>query len=333
MQRLISHTLLGSCCCLVWQLLGVPVHAQQQIVDPDFKAVVERPAYARNGPTVAIDEAHSNFHTLGGQYKPFADLLKSDGHRVIASTRKFEPETFAGVDVLVIANARNLTALIAGDLSSPAFTEQECDVVRDWVRAGGSLLLIADHAPFGNAAANLGKRFGVTMGKGWAFDRTSAGGITTQLVFSRENGLLGAHAILRGRDASEEVKSIRSFTGQSLSVPDGATPLMKLSATAREAPSPSDLDAEAEAARSTGTLREAAGSHSSPVVGRAQGIAMMFGKGRVVILGEAGLFSAQILRFTDGNQQREMKFGMNVPGNDDRQFAVNVLHWLSGLLK
>jgi hypothetical protein len=317
----------------VWQLLGVPVHAQQQIVDPDFKAVVERPAYPRNSPTVAIDEAHSNFHTIGGQYKPFADLLKSDGYRVIASTRKFETGTFAGVDVLVIANARNLTALMAGDLSSPAFTEHECDVVRDWVRKGGSLLLIADHAPFGNAAENLGKRFAVTMGKGWAFDRASAGGITTQLVFSRENGLLGTHPILRGRDASEEVKSIRSFTGQSLGVPDGATPLMKLSATAREAPSPNDLDAEDDAARSTGALREATGSHSSPVVGRAQGIAMMFGKGRVVILGEAGLFSAQIVRFTDGNQQREMKFGMNVPGNDDRQFALNVLHWLSGLLK
>jgi hypothetical protein len=108
---------------------------------------------------------------------------------------------------------------------------------------------------------------------------------------------------------------------------------MKLSASTREVPSTSDLDAEDAAARGTGALGEAAGSHSNAVVGRAQGIAMTFGKGRVVILGEAGLFSAQIVRFTDGNQQREMKFGMNVPGNDNRQFALNVLHWLSRLLK
>jgi len=60
---------------------------------------------------------------------------------------------------------------------------------------------------------------------------------------------------------------------------------------------------------------------------------MTFGKGRVVVLGEAALFSAQILRSTEGNQQRDLKFGMNAPGNDDRQFALNVLHWLSGLLK
>jgi hypothetical protein len=327
------RTPLRFCCYAVLLLPGAQASAQQQIVDPDFKAVVEKPAYTRVGPTVAIDEAHSNFHTAGGQYKPFADLLTNDGYRVIASTRKFETGMLAGIDVLVIANARDLAALRAGNLSSPAFSEPECDVVRDWVRNGGSLLLIADHAPFGNAADNLAKRFGVNMGKGWAFDRGSTSGITTQLVFSRENGLLGAHPILTGRNASEEVRSIRSFTGQSLGVPSGATILLKLSATAREAATPDDLDAEDAAVRSTDTSKGAIGSHSSPVVGRAQGLAMTFGKGRVVVLGEAALFSAQIIRFADGNQQRERKVGMNVPGNDDRQFALNVLHWLSGLLK
>ena len=74
----ISYILLISLCCILWQLLDVPVHAQQQIVDPDFKAAVERHASLRGGPTVAIDEAHSNFHTAGGQYKPFADLLTMD---------------------------------------------------------------------------------------------------------------------------------------------------------------------------------------------------------------------------------------------------------------
>jgi hypothetical protein len=326
-QRLTLYILLGSCCCFVWLLSDAPVSAQQQSVDPDFKAVVERPAYTRNGPTVVIDEAHENFHTAGGQYKPFADLLRSDGYTVRASTRKFENGALAGIDVLVIANARG------GDPSSrglPAFTDQECDVVREWVRRGGSLLLIADHAPFGAAAENLGKRFGVAMGKGWAFDRAPAGGITTQLIFTRENGLLGAHPILRGRNSSEEVKSVRTFTGQSLGVPDGAITLLKLGDTAREAPNTDDLNAEDAAARGKGALHEAAGSHSSPVAGRAQGVAMKFGKGRVVILGEAGLFSAQIVRFPDG---REMKFGLNVPGHDDRQFALNVMHWLSKLLK
>jgi hypothetical protein len=41
------------------------------------------------------------------------------------------------------------------------------------------------------------------------------------------------------------------------------------------------------------------------------------------------MLSAQMIRYSDG---REMRFGMNVPGNDNRQFALNVAHWLSRLL-
>lgn len=96
---------------------------------------------------------------------------------------------------------------------------------------------------------------------------------------------------------------------------------------------PDDLNAEHAAIRGTGALQETAGSRSSSVAGRAEGIAMRFGKGRIVIFGEAGLFSAQIVRLGYGDQRLEMKFGMNVSGNDNRQFALNVLHWLSGLLK
>jgi hypothetical protein len=103
---------------------------------------------------------------------------------------------------------------------------------------------------------------------------------------------------------------------------------MKLSATARDAATPMDLDAEATAAASGSASGR--GTHSTPATGRAQGIAMTVGNGRVVVLGEAALLSAQVLRYDDG---REMKFGMNVPATDDRQFALNVLHWLSGVLK
>jgi hypothetical protein len=29
----------------------------------------------------------------------------------------------------------------------------------------------------------------------------------------------------------------------------------------------------------------------------------------------------------------QTKFGMNYPGIDNRQLALNIMHWLSGLLK
>jgi hypothetical protein len=59
-------------------------------------------------------------------------------------------------------------------------------------------------------------------------------------------------------------------------------------------------------------------------------VGLQFGKGRVVVLGEAALFSAQLLK--DGGHHPNFKFGMNAPGNDGKQFALNLMHWLSGTL-
>ena len=58
---------------------------------------------------------------------------------------------------------------------------------------------------------------------------------------------------------------------------------------------------------------------------------MNVGKGKLVVFGEAAMFSAQVIRIQGEAEERRM--GMNVPGNDDRQLALNVLHWLSGVLK
>ena len=58
-------------------------------------------------------------------------------------------------------------------------------------------------------------------------------------------------------------------------------------------------------------------------------LALRYGLGRVVILGEAAMLTAQVVS-VPGKPAR--KAGMNAPGNDNRQFALNVMHWLSGVL-
>jgi hypothetical protein len=60
----------------------------------------------------------------------------------------------------------------------------------------------------------------------------------------------------------------------------------------------------------------------------AQGIVMLLGKGRVAMFGEAAMFSAQVATING----QSFKAGMNVPGNDDRQFVLNVMHWLAHVL-
>src|SRR5204863_287100 len=71
------------------------IHAQQ-IADPNFDAKVAHPAYAKNGPKVLFDEAHNNFHTASGRYKPFADLITNDGYQVMPNKQKFSAETLKG---------------------------------------------------------------------------------------------------------------------------------------------------------------------------------------------------------------------------------------------
>jgi hypothetical protein len=295
-------------------VLGGGVASTQQMADPEFNAVVEHPAYTKGYPRVLFDEAHNNFHTSGGRYKPFADLITSDGYRVVANRKPFTKETLGSFKVLVIANALGAEEMDDEGADQPAFTEDECDVVRDWIRSGGALLLIADHAPFGAAAQNLAKRFEVEMSKGFVFDgEHGEQGNPSVLVFSRENKLLLDTPITNGRNDSEKTNRVLAFTGQAIKGPETSLVFLRLGEQARDKANPS-----AESATAVG--------------GQAQGLALKFGKGRVVVLGEAAMLSAQTL----GSQaagSHKMRMGMNVPGIDNRQLALNIMHWLSGLLK
>ena len=296
---------------------------EQQVADPDFKPTVAKPAYVQTHPLIVIDEAHANFHTASGRYKPFADLLVADGYRVIAGTESFTSDRLHDARVLVISNARGagLTAENAADPPS-AFSEAECDSARDWVRAGGSLLLIADHAPYGATAALLASRFGVEMGKGYAWSVLKPGAEpTTQIEYTAEAGLLHGHPITLG------VARVVTFTGQSLSVPPGAVALLTFGSTSYEssaANAPSDMAA----------FREGKQTTARAIGGRAQAIALEYGKGRVVMVGEAAMFSAQVASFPDEKGQTvKFKMGMNVEGNDNAQFLLNIMHWLTRLAR
>ena len=294
--------------CLFLLCLSVVVGAQQ-LPDPEFNTSVPNPAYTKTEPRVLFDEAHHNFHTTDGRYKPFADLLRNDGYRVVRNRQAFSKETLSSFKVLIIANALGAEDMDDNGADASAFTEEECQAVQDWVKGGGSLLLIADHAPFGGAAASLATRFGVDMSKSFTYDKeNSVEGNPSVLIFSRENKLLATHPITEGRDEKERVNRVQSFTGQSLKGPADSVSILKLSDTAKDTPD-QNMDASVSAA------------------GRAQALAFKFGKGRVVVQGEAAMLSAQI------SGPEKLKMGMNVPGNDNRQYALNVMHWLSGLLR
>lgn len=247
---------------------------------------------------VLFDDAHYNVHTSDGRYKPFVELARSAGLEVRSNQERFTASALAGSNVLVIAGARGAAPPAPlPERGRPAFTPEEADAIRDWVKAGGGLLLITDHYPLGSANQTLASRFGVTMSNAWADDPAKSDRSVGGLVFSRENGGLADHPITDG------VNRVATFTGQSLAGPSGSVPLLRFGENAVDRLPPDQ-------------------TQTASAAGRAQGIALEFGKGRVVVLGEAAMLTA-----SDGADQAG---GLDKAGIDNRRLALNVLRWLAG---
>ncbi len=296
--------------------------------DCAFDTRVASPVLGGLRPRVLFDHGHRNAHSAHGRYGPFVRLIKADGCRVTSSAAPFSAKLLESADILIVVNARGRDSDslgLANDPNTAAFTPTECDVVRDWVWGGGALLLVADHHPYGEAAAALASRFGVEMSGGWTDDEASArpnSGDPGQIVFARPAGSLGDHAITRGLSTIPEVSTVETFTGQSLLGPPDATSLLILAASAVDRV-PTSAKREMHGSNTTVTFE----TEDRSAAGRCQGLALRFGKGRIVVLGEAALLTAQV----DARTGR--RFGMNSPGNDNRAFALNTVRWLAGALE
>jgi len=291
-----------------------------QVADTTYTPPIKNPAYPQSsGPLVTIDQAHSNFHTMEGRYKPFAELLRRDGYIVRSSKSKFSRKNLEGVKILVVANA--LAERNQQDWSLPtpsAFSDEEIRAVREWVKRGGSLFLIADHMPFAGAAKKLAAAFGIRTNNGFALEEYApqTDKVDGTLVFRRTDGSLADHPITNGRAASERIDSVVSFTGSAFQVDENknAEPILILGANVVSVMPTVAWEFTPETPRVS-------------VSGWYQGAALRFGEGRVAVFGEAAMFSAQLVGL------KRSPMGMNASGaGENFQLALNVAHWLSGLL-
>jgi len=294
----------------------------QQVPDRAFRPTVENPAYAiGKGPVTCLDEAHHNFHTLENRFWAFGDLVRRDGYVVRALHTKFDGPSLAGCRILVISNAQPSAAEweTYPYPTPPAFAPEEVEATHQWVGSGGSLLLIADHMPLAGAAANLAAAFGVTFTDGFAVEGFAAeserdAAFEKPTIFRTADQTLRSHVIVRGRTPKESVVSVRTFTGQAFRAPVTAEPLLVLPATF--------IALMPQKAWQFGpdTRRVSVG-------GWLQGAVMHVESGRAAFFGEAAMFSAQLT----GPDRNPM--GMNAPGAEQNfQFVLSVMHWLSGLL-
>ena len=287
--------------CLL--LLAAPV-AAQQVPDPAADATMAHPRFpAGTGPRVAIDSGHHEINTLEGRYALFGRMAANDGYRVADFQGALTVQGLSGVDVLVISNPT------PNDAGHAAFSRAEAESLRAWVEAGGALLLIVDHTPMTVGVGPVAEVFGLTFLDGYVVH----GG--TPEIFARADGTLGDHPITRGEGGGEPIARVRAFTGSAFTPPSQATVLMRLDDRWR-------LVRPSETVKSVLDLTP--GVPSEAVTGYTQGAAWTLGKGRVVVLGEAAMFNAQLI----GPSQK--KAGINAEGAEqNKAFLSNILRWLT----
>jgi len=92
-----------------------------------------------------------------------AQLLRDDGYqgKPLSGLTKV---ALAECGVLVVANA--VAKVNVGDRAfphPPALDKDETEMIVGWLSDGGALLLIADHAPYPGAVADLGLVLGINM--------------------------------------------------------------------------------------------------------------------------------------------------------------------------
>lgn len=323
-------------------LMAATPLAAQQVPDTAFRYPVPDPAYrAGAGPVVCVDSGHRNALRIDGRYAPFARLLEADGYRVRDFPGPADSASLRSCDLLVIANAGSVEGPPPPAYPHPsAFSRAEHGAVLAWVLGGGRLWLIVDHPPYAGAMSTLASLLGFQLFDGYAGPTPTSP--TGAAVFGNldedalrrstethgipyesframlgKPGTLGAHAILTGRNRAETVHRVVTFTGSAFFPSTSVEPLLRFGpdATGVVVLSGNVRDAPEEA------------YPLFPLGGWFLGGARRIGSGRVVLLAEGALCSAQI-----AGRQR-IPAGMNMSfAERNGQFCLNVAHWLTGVL-
>jgi hypothetical protein len=292
-----------------------PAHSEWPMSnDPAFDASVEQPAYEMSkGPVILLDGAHHNFFIKWDFIEPFARLAKADGYRPIVGQQTLSPAYLQAFDIVMIITALPFEFTSKTEVTTEkTFTDAEIDALYEWVEAGGSLLVFSEHAPFDQAINPLLQRFGISTSVGTIADPVHFDKVLGRpgwIEFSRKNGLLNPdHPIANGRNKTESINSVVSFGGSAL---EGAAyaNLLRLSPTAEN--------------------RQHATGVGPDGMGDSQALAGTVGSGKVLAFGDSNGFTAMVFKEQDGSANA---LGMNTAHHDWRQFVLNSLHWLSGIL-
>lgn len=273
-----------------------------QLPDPDFIPKNTKTTFSQlNSPIVLIDEAHHNLHSINGRFKPFAQVLESDGYIVKPNRKKFTLENLKQADILVVVNALDSNRRDYNPPYGDAFEDDEVEAVKQWITQGGSLFLVADHAPFPKVIEKLSSAFGFEFSNGHVGDA----------IFNSDNNGVMSHAITKTTTHSNRIALVKTFGGSAFKIPETAKPLLVLDKDTISLVPEIPFKINAKTPRVS-------------VDGWNQGAVMEFGAGRIAVFSEAMMFTSQLI--VSSNEKRGL---VSVGAEQNERFLLNVMHWLS----
>lgn len=292
----------------------------KKYTDPDdgfktikFKTKTKSETYGKGkGPIIYFDEAHVNTYRITDRFAPLASLLTKDGYQVLPYKINFTDKGLATGKIMVMGNPWGQTVNGWKVDSVNTLTTQELSALREWVTAGGRLLLITDHTPHANRSAQIAKAFGFEILKGQVID-TSATGMASLLT--AELGNLGKHVIFEGRNDSEKVDQVGIFTGTAIKIPEKAKPILKYGKDHvlyfPAIPWQFGPNTEKQSAE-----------------GMCMAATLDYGNGKVAIVSDIQMFCSL------KHEATGEKIGMNWKyATQNARFALNLFHWLDGFIE
>ena len=277
-------------------------------------------------PIIVFAEGHNNFgDDRDSSNAEMEQFLAREGFELRQYMGEITREALQGVSILHTDNALAPENQNQDNWTLPtpsAFTPEEIGIIYDWVHDGGSLLMIIEHMPFGGSYEDLAKAFNVETNNGFVFDERLLNGYSKEIisiagwfVFSKDNGSLGEHPILTGRQPHERIEFVATDHGSAFRLPERAASLMTFGSDAIS------LEPSVSWMFDSTTPRRS-------VSGWSQGGVMKVGKGRLAVLGDNFLnIPPSQLAPPYLESEKEAVLGVYNP-----QFTVNVYRWLSGQL-
>lgn len=280
--------------------------------DNGFKYKPPFASYGKGkGPVIYFDQAHLNPYRIDCNFTALRKMLEKDGYDVRPYRVPFTEKGLNTGEILVIGNA--IAPQVNGWRldSAQAFTTEERLALVNWVKSGGTLLLIADEPPYPDRIKDLASDFGFKFAEGTAID-TSQSGVGT--IVSRAYGTLNKHITTEGRNDNEVIDQLAVFRGSAFQVPQGAKSIITLNDKFRFFGDDPLMDL------------------TNVDIGSAEGFSMAatmsVGDGKIAVFGDIEMLGA--FKTIDSGD----KIGMNWKyANENATFVMNIFHWLDGFIE